>query len=62
MNSKQLTEAVAKKSGISAHDAEHAVNAVLDSLRDSKHATMIFRKVDDRDAPIEQRKTIYLCG
>lgn len=62
MNSKQLTDAVAKKSGISAHDAEHAVQTVFDSLRESKHATMIFRKVDERDTPIEQRRTIYLCG
>jgi hypothetical protein len=39
-----------------------AVQAVFDSLRESKHARMIFRRVDERDIPIEQRRTIYLCG
>ncbi|MDB5935247.1 MAG: hypothetical protein JWQ01_2591 [Massilia sp.] len=62
MNAKQLTETVSKKSGVSAQDAERSVRMVLDSLRESKHATMIFRKMDETDVPVEQRKTIYLCG
>ncbi|WP_426172712.1 hypothetical protein [Massilia sp. TWR1-2-2] len=62
MNAKQLTESVAKKSGVTGPEAERTVRMVLDVLRESKHATMIFRKMDETDVPMEQRKTIYLCG
>lgn len=62
MDTKQLIAAVEKHAGVSSPDAEKAVSAVLDSLRNSAHATMIFRKNEGRDAPVEARKQIYLCG
>lgn len=62
MNTMQLTEMVAKKTGVTPQDAERTVRMVLDSLRESKHSTMIFRKTEEHDVPMEQRKTIYLCG
>jgi hypothetical protein len=43
-------------------EAEKAVSAVLEILRNSKHATIILRKNADRDAPVEARRTIFLCG
>ncbi|MGB7196641.1 MAG: hypothetical protein WBD81_24570 [Collimonas pratensis] len=62
MDTKQLIAAVEKHAGVSNTDAEKAVHAVLDSLRNATHATMIFRKNEGRDAPVEARKQIYLCG
>lgn len=62
MDMKQLVEAVGKQSKLSPAEAERAVNTVLDTLRKSKHATIVLRKNENRDAPVEARRQIFLCG
>jgi len=62
MDMKQLVAEVGKQSKMSPAEAEKAVSAVLDTLRKSKHARIILRKNENRDAPLEARRTIYLCG
>jgi hypothetical protein len=62
MDMKQLVEAVGKQSKLSPAEAERAVNTVLDTLRKSKHSTIILRKNENRDAPVEARRQIFLCG
>jgi hypothetical protein len=62
MDSKQLINAVEKHAGLASHEAEKAVNLVLDTLRNSQQSTMIFRKSEGRDLPADQRKQIFLCG
>lgn len=62
MDMKQLVEAVGKQSKMSPAEAEKAVSIVLDSLRKSKHSTIILRKNENRDAPVEARRQIFLCG
>lgn len=62
MDMKQLVEAVGKQSKMSPAEAERAVSAVLDTLRKSNHATIILRKNETRDAAVESRRKIYLCG
>ena len=62
MDMKQLVEAVGRQSKMSPDEAERAVTLVLDTLRKSKHATIILRKNENRDAPVEARRQIFLCG
>ena len=62
MNTSALVLAVEKHAKMSKQDAEKAVAAVLGTIRDSGHATMILRAVEGKDSPVESRKKIYLCG
>lgn len=59
--SDDLLTAVANE-GLDRNHAEKAVTAVLNAMRKSPKATMIFRKVSDRSAKPEDRRTIFLCG
>ena len=61
MNTKELVAAV-EREGLNGQDANRAVEAVLGALRKAEVATMIFRKVAERSAAPETRRTIFLCG
>jgi hypothetical protein len=61
MDTKQLVAAV-ERQGLKGDEAHRAVEAVLGALRTSNTATMIFRKVADKSAPPEARRTIFMCG
>ena len=54
--------AAVERQGLSKPEATKAVQAVLEAARQSRTATLVFRKVDDQSVSPEQRRTIFLCG
>lgn len=62
MNEHDLVTSVEKYTGLKPEDAKKAVEAVMESLRHSTEAKMIFRKVKGVSAAPADRRTIYLCG
>lgn len=58
MDKQRLMASVRERSGLS----HEQVESVLNALRESDTSVMVIRKNEDRSAPVEQRRTIYLCG
>jgi len=62
MDLHQLAKLVEKHAKFDADTAQRAVEAVVESLRQSNEATMIIRKVPGKSAVPEDRRTVHLCG
>jgi hypothetical protein len=62
MDEHDLIKSVERYAGLNAAEAKKAVEAVMDALRQSQEARMIFRKVKGVSAPPADRRTIHLCG
>jgi len=62
MDKHDLVTSVEKHAGLKPADAKKAVEAVMEAIRQSPEAKMIFRKVEGVSAAPAERRTIYLCG